>query len=1187
MRVTLPVLFERAEGSSVFKVRPLLFPGPICEGKILNRALNRLARELRRTFSKLSAQQLVACCTYPAITIHRIRVQGMLRKSTFNEKFLALAFPSEMGRLCFLPAFEPDSLAWTRAGVQAPKALRHGLWMVLDRGEALEARVTVTLEKVFRQHPQLQAAAFKIHGWTDVTPLRLNAEIISHLKVKEEEVTLGQLLLGGTTDFEGAQELSDTSTNLSQLYPEQLQRAFLRSQATESLEQLLWARQKRAILVLGPSGVGKTALVHELVFRHEQKREKNKKKRGQREIFELSPRLVIAGMSYVGQWQERLLAILKEVEKRDHVLFVSDLIDLFSAGRSANSDVSLAAVLKPYIQRGRIRFVGEASPEVFRVLKERDRSFADLFKIVRLEPCDDSTTLSILIRAQRPLERDYHVHIRADALARTVEYQRRFVRSRVFPGKAVSFLEALARRSSGQPGKDRTVDGSHVLRLFAEWSGLSLGILNQDARLPRELVLKALESRVIGQREACEAIAETVLVTQAGLNDPQKPLACFLFIGPTGVGKTEAAKAAASYLYGSKDRLMRFDMNEFPDASSLSRLIGTSYRGDGEAADGLLTGRVRLRPFSVILFDEIEKAHPSIYDLLLQVLDEGHLTDAAGRVADFSNCIIILTSNLGVLRARGVADLPGGHDMSRGIYREEVERFFRPEFVNRLDRIIPFSSLRPAEIRDIARLVVEDALGREGLRRRRVVLNLDEGVINRLVTVGTDEDLGARPLKRAVTQMIMEPLGRQLAATIPAQTTVAWVRTDQRQGIVVSLQILDSQPLQPIPEGERLNDAIALGQIVEEGLSDLRARIRDAGTGPRVIDLSDIRPSVRMRYRLLEEVDDLFDQFDSVRSRSTMSPGRRFRGSEAHGRKRRTTREKIRRNDAPGLVYEPDDDLDDFLDHQLRAAHNPDKQVRKLQEMRRYAAALSRLAPALKADKESALLVGLWSMAPLRGQKFLDLLADAYREIANLFGHEAALVKLDPELASLIKIEQHYVVLWVKGARPDLIFAGEQGNHVFQPRGTGPVPLAVHCFAAEQTDSLCPQASRDFVDALLSGERALSAGTALRHYEILDDPSAPRGEADFKDLDLDRLVGIESKDATPLSSGLKRSSNLPKSYGKLEILLKVTDHRSGMSGLFKWPLRDLLPFLELLYHVFPLPAERMVGAGSAEEKINE
>lgn len=1176
MRITIPVLFERGEKGSVFTVRPLLFPNQLREGKVLKRALERLARDLRKEFPTLLPSELVLRCSYPAISIHRIRVTGMLRKTSLNERFLAVTFPSELGRVCFLPAFDPQSIAWSRAPVAQPKSLRHGVWMLIPRGKEIGPRVRDTVEQIFRKNPELKPEWFKLQGWTDVTPLRINVDIKSSLKLKKSTGSVARAILGGQNDFKGAEEIAKTSINLSQMYPEQLQRSFLRTQQTESLEQLLWARQKRATLVVGPAGVGKTALVHEMVFRHEQRRELEKKAKGKREVFELSPRLVIAGMSYVGQWQQRMLAILKEVEKRDHILFVSDLIDMFNVGQSSSSKTTISSVLKPFIERGRLRFVGEASPEVFRILKEKDRGFADLFKVVRLDPVDDSTTLSILIRSQRPLERDHGVTIRADALSRTVELQRRFVRDRVFPGKAVSFLESLARRHGGKSSPAQ-LDSLHATYLFAEWSGLSLGILKSNVKMTKDLVLGALESRVIGQREACEAISNSILVTKAGLNNPQKPLACFLFIGPTGVGKTEAAKAAASYLYGSKERLLRFDMNEFPDAASVARLIGTGFREDGDAADGLLTGRVRLKPFSVILFDEIEKAHHSIYDLLLQVLDEGHLTDAAGRSADFSNAIIILTSNLGVLRARGVADLPGGRSMTRGIYREEVERFFRPEFVNRLDKIIPFDSLKSQDIQKITRLVVEDALGRDGLRRRRVVLNLDEHVIDKLVELGTDEDLGARPLKRAVTQLIMEPLGRQLAATTPAQTTIAWVRSDKKDGVTVSLQIVENRKVLQLPEGECLEDRVELSELIESGLQELRDLLRESSGGEKVIDISDLRPKVRMRYRLLEELEDLETKFSTVKVSSKDGSGRRFRGSAAAARQRKTTREKIRRHDAPALVHQPDDDLEDYINQQNRARAHPDKQLRSLQELRRYGAALTSLTPATKVETESACLLGFWSLAPLKGQLYLELLADMYRELAHLFGHEAEILKLESPLKESLRTDQHYTGLWLKGAAPDLLFPKEQGIHLIQPRGMGPIPIAIRSFQGQVTDTVCPKASQDFVNAILQGEEALPARESLRLYEVLDDPSAPRDEKAPWKTEVERIIDIESQAASPLAKGLKRQSTLPKSYRNLEILLRVTDHRSGAGELMKWPVRDLLPVVELLYQVFPLAGEAVLN----------
>ena len=298
---------------------------------------------------------------------------------------------------------------------------------------------------------------------------------------------------------------------------------------------------------------------------------------------------------------------------------------------------------------------------------------------------------------------------------------------------------------------------------FRDRSGLSLDFLDDRVRVRRAEVVTAIRRTISGQAEAVDAMADAVCVAKARLNDPGRPLAAFLFLGPTGVGKTECAKALAAYLFGDAGRLVRFDMNEFVDAASPGRLTGTF-----DEPEGLLTGVVRRQPFSVVLLDEIEKAHPAVFDVLLAMLGEGRLTDARGRTADFGNAIVILTSNLGAATAAagpfGLRPAAGTPGADRAAYTAAAERFFRPEFVNRLDRLVPFDSLTREQVAGIAHRLIGEVLGRAGLLQRQCVLSVDPAAMERVIDQGFHPQMGARALKRSLEKQLTQPVAERLAA---------------------------------------------------------------------------------------------------------------------------------------------------------------------------------------------------------------------------------------------------------------------------------------------------------------------------------------------------------------------------------------------------------------------------------------
>jgi len=503
-----------------------------------------------------------------------------------------------------------------------------------------------------------------------------------------------------------------------------------------------------------------------------------------RSVWHLSPQRLISGMSIVGEWEDRLLAILNTVKFWNSTLYLDDLLGLYSAGVCSSSDLSVAQVLKPHVERQEFRLLAESTPEAFRVLQERDRGFADLFHVIRVGETSHTDTLRILVSAMAQHENRYHCRFDLPVLPVIMELQGRYVRDAAFPGKAASFARQLAlKHRRGSVSREQVFEEFHTV------SGLAVTFLDGQKKLERAGIEEGIRAGVIGQDAAVQTVTDSICRVKARLNDPERPLGTFLFVGPTGVGKTQCAKAAAGFLFGDEERLVRFDMNEYSDSYSAARLVGTFLE-----PEGLLTGEIRRRPFCVLLLDEIEKAHPDVFDLLLQVLGEGRLTDAQGRTADFRNVIIIMTSNLGAREVRSQLGFRENDLADDPVYLSAARKFFRPEFFNRLDKVVPFSSLTRPEIAVIAGRLIDEVMGRYGLRQRKCILNVDGSAMERLLEAGYQPRLGARALKRIIEKQLAQPVANCLAPLPPGVSTVITAYAG-RDGIAVATQgLLEAPP---------------------------------------------------------------------------------------------------------------------------------------------------------------------------------------------------------------------------------------------------------------------------------------------------------------------------------------------------------------------------------------------------------
>lgn len=569
----------------------------------------------------------------------------------------------------------------------------------------------------------------------------------------------------------------------------QYHRALLRDhEIAQVTDHLL--NSKASLLLVGENGVGKTSILVDAV--RLTRRAKANDNSEDWNPAEAAPRFwrtsgarLIAGMKYLGQWEERLESVIEELAAINGVLCADRLAGLLQAG-GREPGASVAAFLAPSMERGDLRLVAEATPRQLDACRQLLPGFADLFHVINIDALDNATARRLLSLLAVNHERSFGIVPERGCTELLLRLSRRFLPYQAFPGHTVGFLaEAFAEaKKLGEP----TLRKTHVVERFCAQTGLPHKLVCDDQALRHADVLASLRERVIGQEQACNVAAGVVTTFKAGLNDPRRPLSVMMFCGPTGVGKTELAKAMADYLFGHSgggDRLVRLDMSEFSGFDAARRLL---TKPDGEVSD--LIERVRRQPFSVVLLDEIEKASPSVFDMMLGLFDEGRLTDHFGRTTWFTSAVVIATSNLGGQRGE-----PIGFDDARSVsFESAVRDFFRPELFNRIDHVVSFDPLRTEHIRAIAEMELRQLGRRKGLVRRGVRLRWTAELLRHLTSVGFDARFGARPLQRAVEQIVVGPLARWLLKhrkTRDRELTILWEPTTQSVHIDVAEDMRD------------------------------------------------------------------------------------------------------------------------------------------------------------------------------------------------------------------------------------------------------------------------------------------------------------------------------------------------------------------------------------------------------------
>ena len=622
----------------------------------------------------------------------------------------------------------------------------------------------------------------------------------------------------------GSSLLDEFGRNLTRMAREgKLDPVIGREKEIERVIQILSRRTKNNPVLVGEPGVGKTAVVEGLAQKIANgdvpELLKNK------EIYTLDLGALVAGSKYRGEFEERLKKVMKEIRERgDVILFVDEMHNLVGAG-AAEGAIDAASILKPALARGEIQTIGATTLDEYRKHVEKDAALERRFQPIQVGEPSVQETVEILEGLRDRYETHHHVKITDGALVAAARLADRYISDRFLPDKAIDLIDEASskvrikmmtapKQIAGREELDRvrgeldkavqeqdydkvaalrdkenkleaeldkqddiwdeltspaaTVTEEQIADVVSMWTGIPVFRLTEEETSKLLRMESELHKRVVSQDEAIKAVSKAIRRARAGLKDPKRPAGSFIFLGPSGVGKTELAKALAEFLFGDENTLIQLDMSEYMEKHTVSRMVGSPPGYVGYEEGGQLTEAVRRRPYSVVLFDEIEKAHPDVFNILLQILEDGRLTDAQGRTVDFKNAIIIMTSNLGARYIQKATPVGFGHGQEGGLsYADmkakvmaELKKTLRPEFLNRVDEIIVFHELTTNDIKAIIDIMVERI--RQQLREREMSFELTDAAKDILAKEGYDPTMGARPLRRAIQRLIEDPLSEAL-----------------------------------------------------------------------------------------------------------------------------------------------------------------------------------------------------------------------------------------------------------------------------------------------------------------------------------------------------------------------------------------------------------------------------------------
>ncbi|MDB9372690.1 ATP-dependent Clp protease ATP-binding subunit [Nodularia sphaerocarpa] len=659
--------------------------------------------------------------------------------------------------------------------------------------------------------------------------------------------------------------LDEFGSNLTQMAVDnKLDPVVGRAKEIERVIQILGRRTKNNPVLIGEPGVGKTAIAEGLASRIANKDIPDILE--DKRVVTLDIGLLVAGTKYRGEFEERLKKIMDEIRSAGNVILVIDEVHTLIGAGAAEGAIDAANILKPALARGELQCIGATTLDEYRKHIERDAALERRFQPVMVgEPSVDET-IEILHGLRERYEQHHKLKISDEALVAAAKLSDRYISDRYLPDKAIDLIDEAGSRvrlmnsqlppaakeldkelrqilkekddavrgqdfdkagelrdremeikgeiraiaqsktsATGTEGEEPVVGEEDIAHIVASWTGVPVNKLTESESEKLLHMEDTLHQRLIGQEDAVKAVSRAIRRARVGLKNPNRPIASFVFSGPTGVGKTELAKSLASYFFGSEEAMIRLDMSEYMERHTVSKLIGSPPGYVGYNEGGQLTEAVRRRPYTVVLFDEIEKAHPDVFNMLLQILEDGRLTDAKGRTVDFKNTLLILTSNIGskvIEKGGGGIGFEFADDATetqynriRSLVNEELKQYFRPEFLNRLDEIIVFRQLSKPEVTEIAEIMLKEVFGR--LTEKGIVLEVTDRFKDRLIEEGYSPSYGARPLRRAIMRLLEDSLAEEILSGRIKDGDTAVVDVDEN-GIV---QVSSQQTRELLPQG--------------------------------------------------------------------------------------------------------------------------------------------------------------------------------------------------------------------------------------------------------------------------------------------------------------------------------------------------------------------------------------------------
>ncbi|MEH2262709.1 ATP-dependent Clp protease ATP-binding subunit [Nostoc sp.] len=670
---------------------------------------------------------------------------------------------------------------------------------------------------------------------------------------------------GGSSGRTKTPTLDEFGSNLTQMAMDnKLDPVVGRAKEIERVIQILGRRTKNNPVLIGEPGVGKTAIAEGLASRIAAKDIPDILE--DKRVVTLDIGLLVAGTKYRGEFEERLKKIMDEIRSAGNVILVIDEVHTLIGAGAAEGAIDAANILKPALARGELQCIGATTLDEYRKHIERDAALERRFQPVMVgEPTVDET-IEILYGLRERYEQHHKLKISDEALVAAAKLSDRYISDRFLPDKAIDLVDEAGSRvrlinsqlppaakeldkelrqilkekddavrsqdfdkagglrdremeikaeiraiaqsktnATGTEGEEPVVTEEDIAHIVASWTGVPVNKLTESESEKLLHMEDTLHQRLIGQDEAVKAVSRAIRRARVGLKNPNRPIASFVFSGPTGVGKTELAKSLAAYFFGSEEAMIRLDMSEYMERHTVSKLIGSPPGYVGYNEGGQLTEAVRRRPYTVVLFDEIEKAHPDVFNMLLQILEDGRLTDAKGRTVDFKNTLLILTSNIGskVIEKGGSGiGFEFSEDASESTYNrirslvnEELKQYFRPEFLNRLDEIIVFRQLNKPEVTQIAEIMLKEVFGR--LTEKGITLEVTDRFKDRLIQEGYSPSYGARPLRRAIMRLLEDSLAEEILSGRIKDGDTALVDVDEN-GVV---QVSSQQRRELLPQG--------------------------------------------------------------------------------------------------------------------------------------------------------------------------------------------------------------------------------------------------------------------------------------------------------------------------------------------------------------------------------------------------